>query len=425
MGLLFLLLMLVAIFFFVFSKKSGAILALAVLFPEMTGIILNRAGLEGFNMLFRYSLYIVVFVMNIDVLKYGIKRLWGDLTSILFYAVIITMLVLNLFIVGRARYDTDVADFQMNVILRVFVPYVVVLLTLINRKNIMDFCKSIPVWGMMFFGVFFLLIGMGGIVIEDRMTIEEATGIGPIELSRFSGLIIIACTVFLIDSKSRLQPVYIAMILIGLFLLFLSSQRGSILGVAFSVLIVLYYFLARRGRPGTLVIALVFLVIISLILLEQFHFSFLSRFVELEDFEESNRFFDYGFSWAAFSKNHYFWGLGSMGYYYFMDELRSYPHNFVLEQMVEYGIVGLVFAITLLVQGFRSSFRLFRNFNTPGAIKTIPAMWIMMLASVLVSGSFLSNYSFMVLTATLLSADACYKDENEFPKTVIYKRAQL
>ena len=422
MGLLFLILMLLAISFFVLSKKSGAILALAVLFPDMSGIILNRAGFEGLNMLFRYSLYILVIVMNIDVLKYGIKRLWGNLTSILFYAVIVTMVVLNLFIVGRARNDTDVADFQMNVILRVFVPYVVVLLTLINKKNVMDFCKSLPIWGLMFYAVFFLLIGMGGIVIEDRMTIEEATGIGPIELSRFSGLIIVSCTVFLIDYKSKLQPAYIALILIGMFLLFLSSQRGTIIGVAFSVLLVLYYFLARRGRPGTLVIALGFLVIISLLLLEQFHFSFLSRFVELEEIEKSNRFFDYGFSWAAFSQNHYFWGLGSMGYYYYMDELRSYPHNFVLEQMVEYGIVGLVFAITLLLQCIRISFRLFRNFKCPGAIKTVPAMWIMMLASVLVSGSFLSNASFMVLTATLLSVDYCYKDDYEQQKPVVHKR---
>lgn len=424
MGLLFLLLMLVAIFFFVFSKKSGAILALAVLFPEMSGIILNRAGLEGLNMLFRYSLYIVVFVMNIDVLKYGIKRLWGDLTSLLFYAVIITMVVLNLFIVGRARYDTDVADFQMNVILRVFVPYVVVLMTLVNKKNIMDFCKSIPVWGLMFFGVFFLLIGMGGIVIEDRMTIEEATGIGPIELSRFAGLIIIANTVFLIESKSRLQPFYVAMIFIGLFLLFLSSQRGSILGVGAAILVVLYYFLAKRGRPGTLVIALGFLFVISLVLMEQFHFNFLSRFVELEDIEESNRFFDYGFSWTAFSKNHYFWGLGSMGYYYYMDEMRAYPHNFVLEQMVEYGIVGLVFAVCLLIQCVRRSFRILRNYQCPDSIKMVPAMWIMMLASVLVSGSFLTNANFMVLTAVLLSANVYYNDGTQRKRTRLRKRPQ-
>ena len=160
MGLLFLILMLVAICFFVLGKKSGAILALAAVFSDMAGIILEAAGIEGINMLFRYLLFLIVIVMNIDRLKSGIRRLIADSTSIMLYAVIITMLVLNLYVVGRARNDSDVADFQLNVILRVLIPYIVVILALTDKKNVKDFCMSFLVWGGLFFATFFLLIGM-------------------------------------------------------------------------------------------------------------------------------------------------------------------------------------------------------------------------------------------------------------------------
>ncbi|MBR5075049.1 MAG: O-antigen ligase family protein [Bacteroidales bacterium] len=422
MGLLFLILMLVAICFFVLGKKSGAILALAAVFSDMAGIILEAAGIEGINMLFRYLLFLIVIVMNIDRLKCGIRRLIADSTSIMLYAVIITMLVLNLYVVGRARNDSDVADFQLNVILRVLIPYIVVILALTDKKIVKDFCMSFLVWGGLFFATFFLLIGMDGVVIEDRMTLEEATGIGPIELSRFAGIILMSCLGFLLGAKTRIQPLFIAMILIGLFLLFLSSQRGTILGVLVSVMVFLYFNLAKKGHPGTLVIVAGFLLIIVYLFLEQFHFSFLSRFKELEDIEESNRYLDYGFSWAAFSQNHFFWGLGSRGYFYFMDELREYPHSFILEQMVEYGIVGLCFAVVLIVQSVKCCIRLFRNSLCPDFIKIVPAMWIVLLFSVLVSGNFLSNAQFFVTTAALLAVYYCYKDDYESQESVVHKR---
>lgn len=403
MAAIFILILFALLFYFFLDRRGGAILSLVVLFPELPGILMNQVGLEGYNTLLRFVLYSIVLIMNLDVVRRNRRRVFADATSILLYMVVAVMFILNLYVVGRAHSDPEVSDFQINVVIRILVPYILVLLTFRDRKTIVDFCNAINIWAFLYIAVLFFLFGTEGISASDRMTIQDVTGVGPIELSRVAAIISVTSFCRLIERESRLKVLYIVFIAIGLYILFLSSQRGSIIGAVASILFIFYFSLIRQGRSGTFVLVAAVLFLLVGFLITTFQFSFLERFADLENFREYERYFDYGLSWQAFSDNGYFWGLGTRGYFYFTDEARPYPHSYILEQMVEYGLIGLIYAIVIIAQGIRSSIKVFTSNQVPESSRELAAAWVMMLCSVLVSGSFLTNAVFPLLTAALLS----------------------
>ena len=189
---------------------------------------------------------------------------------------------------------------------------------------------------------------------------------------------------------------------ISLFTILLASQRASLAGAIIALLLLYLILVLKKGVSIKHIIILLISFLIIVPILQSTDFEIFHRFDDLGDYEQFQRYADYGRSWQIFSHNNYLTGEGSMGYYYYTNFTRDYPHSIILELMAEYGLVGLVYALLLIIGGTRLCLSILKNTNMYKQYKVLPAIWIAFLPSVLLSCSFLYNSVFILLTAYIL-----------------------
>ena len=209
MGFLFVFILLLLVSYYLAKKNIGALLCLSTLFPEIFGAIFHNTGLSGVNMLFRYLIYIIIIIFSIQKRHIFTKWIFTDIFSIAFFILIATMIWHNYYYIGRARSDANVAAFQFNIILRMVIPYILILITAKNRQVLKQFVQSIPVWGLLFLAVFYLLIGLEGVDTSDRLTIENSTGFNSIGLSRLAIIIFISSSTMLFVGKQKMLSFFL------------------------------------------------------------------------------------------------------------------------------------------------------------------------------------------------------------------------
>ena len=124
----------------------------------------------------------------------------------------------------------------------------------------------------------------------------------------------------------------------------------------------------------------------------------------LESIERYNR-------WIIFLNlpiENYVLGLGPGGWgKYINNEPYSFPHNIVLESIIEHGIVGVVFIFTALFNGIKITLKILRNNSSNTFIIIMALWWVYYSLNTMVSGSFIrGNMTFFTLTAVLTCV--CY-----------------
>lgn len=411
MAYILLLALICSLYYFIKEEKVGVILCLLTLFPEIVGVILNKAGFTGLNMTVKYVLFAICLWECRKIINSNLSNLWRNPISVLFYILIGVMIWHNNHYIRGAINNADIATFQLNVILRVFIPYVIIMLCADHDDVIEQYCKSIPWWGIGFIIIFVSLMGFGAVDMSDRMTLEKETGVNSIMLSRIAAITILGALIpYLRESDNVLKYSYLIIMIIGAFMLLLASQRGTIIGVGVAVVIALALILLREGKQKQFWTITCSLGIAIFVLLNYFDFEILHRFQQLEGYQSFERYADYGIAWKAFGENDYLTGLGSMGYSKYTGGFRQYPHSMLLELMAEYGLIGLIFALTVIAGGFYMSYKILVRTKETSFQMTVPIIWISLLISVMVSGSFLSNAPFYLLTAILI---LCYQNPVE------------
>ncbi len=404
MNLFFLLILIVLILFFLLRRDIGSLLCLTTIFPELIGIILDANGISGLNMIVRFSLFAVIFIICLPQMNTGYINLFNNPLTIFFYIFVFTLVLHNVYLIEGAMKNPKIATFQLQFFLRVFIPFLILLLTA-NKKNVLiNLCDSIPIWGAFFIAAFLLVFGLEHLDFSDRNTIQEETGINSISLSRIAVIIAVPSLFYFLKGYSRYRFFHFIIFLFSLFLLILAGQRGTIIGAGFSALLFLIIAYLKQGKLMTFSIIIIAVVLISYIILSLYDFQILHRFEELKHYESFERYSDYGTAWKAYSDNNYLTGLGSMGYYYYTHAQRDYPHSFILELMCEYGIVGFLFSITTIIYGFFMSYKVIeKNLSEfQNDLSVIPLIWCSLLVSVLVSGNLISNATFLTTTAILI-----------------------
>lgn len=408
MAYILLLALICSLYYFIKEEKVGVILCLLTLFPEIVGVILNKAGFTGLNMAVKYALFAICLWECRKIINSNLSNLWRNPISVLFYILIGVMIWHNNYHIRGAINNPDIAAFQLNVILRVFIPYVIIMLCADHDDVIEQFCNSIPWWGLGFIIVFVSLMGFGAVDMSDRMTLEKETGVNSIMLSRIAAMTILGAMIpYLRENEKLLKYSYLFIMIIGAFMLLLASQRGTIIGVGVAVVIALALILLREGKQKQFWIITCSLGASIFVLLNFFDFEILHRFQQLEGYQSFERYADYGIAWRAFGENDYITGLGSMGYSKYTGGFRPYPHSMLLELMAEYGIIGLITAVVIIVYGSWMTYKILIRTENASTEMSVPIIWISLLLSVLVSGSFLSNATFFLLTAMLI---LCYQN---------------
>lgn len=417
MAYLFLLLFIGITGYLVYKEKTGAVLCLLTLFPELVGIMLNKAGLMGMNMAIKYGLFLCVVWSSRLLINYNWKNLWSNPLSILFYILIAALIIHNEIIVGGAKTNPNIAAFQLNVILRILIPYMILMVCADQDDVLEQYCASIPWWGLAFFITFMVLMGFSSIDMSDRMNIIKETGVNSIALSRYAAITLLGSLICLMRQVSkRLKWAYTGILVLSTFMLLLASQRGTIIGAVVAAILAIALILIRQGRTREFIGISLGIVVGTIILLKFFNFEILNRFQQLEGYQSFERYADYGIAWRAFQENHYITGLGSMGYNIYTNGMRPYPHSMVLELMAEYGIVGLIYALTTIIYGGYMTYKILVNYRKVEIEMAIPIIWVALLFSVLVSGSLLYNSQFYLLTGVLI---LCYQNPKEESEEIL------
>ena len=194
----------------------------------------------------------------------------------------------------------------------------------------------------------------------------------------------------------------IIILICSVFILLLASQRGTIIGVAVAVLMALGIVLIRQGKIIPFIGSIILISGLITLLIFNNNFEIMGRFQQLENYREFERFADYGIAWKSFVENNYITGLGSMGYSVYTGGQRPYPHSLILELMSEYGIIGLLYAVLVIILGGIISFRILIKSTKISPIMSVPLIWIALLFSVLVSGNLLYNAPFIFITGILI-----------------------
>ena len=411
MAYIFLVVFLIVTGYFVYTEKTGVVLCLLTLFPDLVGIMFNKVGLMGLNMATKYAIFVCVLWSSRNIINYNWMNLWRNPLSVLFYVLIIVLVLHNELRIQGAIHNKAIADFQLNVILRAFIPYIIIMLCADQKDILNQYCLSIPWWGLFFLITFVALMGFRAIDMRDRMSIIKETGINSISLSRYAAITSLGAFIsFMIAKNRKEQLIYIGILAVGLFMLLLASQRGTIIGVGDAILTALDFILWHQGKKIQFIAITLGIIGGVFILLTFFNFEILNRFQQLENYQSFERYADYGIAWKAFQENHYLSGLGSMGYSAYTGGFRPYPHSMLLELMSEYGIIGLIFAISIIIYGIYMCYNILTRSNYANIEMSVPVLWIALLFSVLVSGNLLYNASFFLATGILI---LCYKNKIE------------
>lgn len=382
------------------KNKPGYALTFVILFDVVISLLMYNAGLSGVKLIILYVLYGITILPLILSRKYQYCK--SPLTSFIIVYFILVFAT-NLFSEGKwsSMRVRDVHSFQFQYIIKVVVSFFLAVFFL-TKENLSAFLKAIPFWGIVFFAVVLFVVNLKQIDFADRATISEVAEnrLNSISISRYSAMIFIPSFIIALFEKEKrnLNFVCLAVAAVSFFFLFLSAQRGTLIGVALALVL---FFLLNINRKNKVRYLVIFILVVSFfwIVFANNWFGLYDRFVGLESFKEMPRFYDYGTSWGIFKKNDFFFGEGSLGYYYLTG--REYPHNFVLESMVEYGLFGLLLSISILICGFVYSFKILRNKNIHYIYKAVPLIWISQAFSILVSSSILGGHWVMVFSSLL------------------------
>lgn len=403
MAIAFIVAILALVAYLLLAHRYGAVLCLLTVFPIIISLLYEALGIEGLNVITQYVLLLAVVILNINKVVHNLTNIWKHPLSILFYILIFVIFLHNYYIVGGALNNEDIATFQLNIFLRMVIPYVILLILAKERNILDDFCHSMPMWGAVFMAVFLVLIGIDNVDVSDRLTLQEETGVDSISLSRFGAIILLSAFLNAISDKGRLKYIYFAIALGGLFILILAGQRGVIIGVVAAILAALVFIRMKKTQKKRLWVVVIGIGIAVIALLSTAEFEILHRFKgNIIEQQQYGRIADYGIAWNVFQQCGIVKGLGSMGYMEYTNGTRPYPHSLLLELMAEYGIVGLIYALSLIIGGSIMALKIMGRKNINLYDMDIALIWIALLFSVLVSGSFLTNSIFIIISGALI-----------------------
>jgi len=368
-------------------------------FYSIVDMVLNKLGVDGGRLVVRLALSLGVIIYEILMHKRSGKRLSTVVREGTTIGVIVISAVLVMRIMVEDYFLVNYGSYVLSYLIFVIIPYFIARYSVVNAASIKKFPLYTVALGIVFTIAFFLFANWQNIMPGSRSSIYESTErFDSISLSRILSLVIVALVVLILNPNNESKKTYIGIpvLLIYVYLLLFVPQRGTIIGVIIGLLLYGVFEKEKKKLAIVVTIGLVLLALLYLVDLSQF--GILDRFLELKDYETFQRYDDYSISWRLFKTNPFF-GIGPMGY--FEKTGRPYPHNMMLELMVEYGILGVVAGLILLIGGWRVALDILKSNDIFYEWKAVAIMWIVMFTSAMVSSNLIGNSVFFMITGLI------------------------
>lgn len=390
---IFNIILIISLLFLLYKKKYGYLLSFLFIYTVYLTHIIKVFGVEGYVLLTRYSLIIILLFVTYKYWRYNWKYLKNS--AIVFALLLLTFSLIIFNAISINSQNPMVLLFQRDYFIYLFIPFIIITLLSFDKTIFVEIIASVPFWGIYYILYFIINYKFYNFYISRSVSFNEVTGNDPIAASRLFGLSVIVLYILLLSGKKK-KLLILLLLIINIIIVLFVGQRGTIIGIAIGLSIYTMYI--KENNKSLIYVAITAIIISQLIDIRNFRI--FEKMQNLKSFRTMPRYLDYKVSWKIFEKNSFLWGEGSMGYWF--NTGRLYPHNIVLECMVEYGLPGLISIMIIIFVGLYYGHKVLSNRNVSYHYKIVPIIWIMLLTSALVSSSLVSNSLFIIFSGILL-----------------------
>ena len=317
--------------------------------------------------------------------------------------IFISLLIMYIYVV---LYELIIGISGRTLYLQTFSMFLIVgLFTIMSFKNYKYTEQILP--GLLFGTVItyltlFLLVDIQSIDIafERELVRYEYMPYNTITFGRDVGLIFTITVLYMMVTKNRLlKSLSIGLALLSLYYVVITGTRGVFVAIicAFS----LFYIVQIKNKK--IRNYLYTFIVIFFIASNFINFGQLSLFVrfgslQLSNFYVGSRLWLWSQAIQMFIANPFI-PLGPGG---FQDIIGDYPHNFIIELILDYGFISLIIFPLLVIYGFKKSLQIFRNNHINSTIKIVPLLWLYYFFNTMVSGDILINQLWFLLSFLLV-----------------------
>jgi len=288
--------------------------------------------------------------------------------------------------------------------------------------------KGILIFGFLFALILLTTTDVINVANYHRAEIRDALGIGTIAITRMGAIIFITSLLLLFDNEFKKYVIYLYLAIgIGITLIVLGTSRGPLVSLLATLV---FYFLARRKTNLYIIIRKNFVKIVVsilaiIILLSLYNFSDLQvvdlygkRLEGLEDYRSIGRFKRYELAYHFYTNQFSFIspmfliGAGPGGFG--LQFGYGFAHNFILEILFEYGLIGVIVIIFFISTNLKYIFRLLSE-NISEKFMIIPLIVFFRLGTTMFSGDLVSwrnlfFYSIILIHVYIIAMSQKRKD---------------
>jgi O-antigen ligase len=221
--------------------------------------------------------------------------------------------------------------------------------------------NGILIYGVIFIFAVFFVSGLAELGIGERESFREEFRISPLVAAKSAGIVIISAA-FKIFYDERLSTRIISLIVLffSFVLMLITASRAALLFLI--IVMVIFYSLSNDGwiKKITIIAASTILISISFVIISQLNLQIIQRLEDLRNLEQTLRFVRLEMI-AEMVKNFEMgiWGLGPYGFGHLTG--LNYPHNYIAELVVDYGLLGAVSALLFVTFGLYYSYKIIND----------------------------------------------------------------
>lgn len=288
-----------------------------------------------------------------------------------------------------------------------FIPYIMNF----DEKKMLQFIRYILILN-------FLTVGLS--IIQNYDTVlsfnsrVSLSGLNPIWSARQYGETILIILLLLKNQDIKKYKIfYIFMIILLSFLMIATGSKGPIISMILAILISKIYILTSKNRfikkniIKNMIYTIIFLIIawffIKFIILKIMPEEFLvERFSMINGYGMSGRDKLYDIAIESIKNKPLFgYGVGSYSYISMGIDARYYPHNILLETLVELGFIGIIVLLIPWVKILKNLIGLIINRYSSKSIELFLTLFMYYLINSMVSGDFTGNSNLYLYIALI------------------------
>jgi O-antigen ligase len=390
--------LLIALLIFSLKNYSGIYITYIVFFQSLNKSIFEEVGLDNL----RYSTFLILFPIFI---YYHSKKLnlLENFNKFKKNGIYIGYLILLFYILVHSLYTS--LDYEITYLLNYIIPWLILFfiigLCIYDKSSVDNFFYGFIILSFINFTFLYLVKDFSTSTNVDRLDFDEVFGFGAIEISRIAGLASLFVFVFIVNHKNRLIQLFSSILLIFfLYQMTKTGTRGPFLAILVSIF--LYFGFSKISLSNRISFVVFLLTFILAIIYFGFTDSLLfergSELFEQDNIESLERYARY-FIFLKLLPDHFILGIGPGGWPIFVNG-DVYPHNIVLEVIIEFGIIGIISFLLIFWNSLKIIIKNLRSTNVNPVLKGISIGWIFFFITYLLSSS-ISGSAFFTYSALL------------------------